>query len=112
MSTLAAPPSLPPIVYPESDGLPMAENTLQYQWIVTIVGGLRHLFDDDPDVFVAGDLFWYPVEGHPEIRLAPDAMVAFGRPWASAAPTASGRRQALRLMSYLRSFRLATVPAK
>jgi Uma2 family endonuclease len=80
MSTLAPPSFRPPIVYPDSDGLPMAENTLQYQWIVTIVTGLRHLFADDPNVFVAGDLFWYPVEGHPEIRLAPDAMAAFGRP--------------------------------
>ena len=58
----------------------MAENTLQFEWIVTIKGGLDHLFDSDPNVFVAGDLFWYPVEGHPEIRVAPDAMVAFGRP--------------------------------
>src|SRR5580698_331608 len=80
MSTLAAPLSRPPVIYPDSDGMPMAENTLQYQWIVTIVGGLRHLFDADPNVFVAGDLFWYPVEGHPEIRLAPDALVAIGRP--------------------------------
>jgi Uma2 family endonuclease len=80
MSTLAIPPSRTPIEYPDSDGLPMAENTLQYEWIVTIVGGLRYLFDDDPNVFVAGDLFWYPVEGHPEIRLAPDGLVAFGRP--------------------------------
>jgi Uma2 family endonuclease len=58
----------------------MAENTLQYQWIVTITGGLDDLFAGDPAVFVAGDLFWYPVEGHPEIRMAPDTMVAFGRP--------------------------------
>jgi hypothetical protein len=29
---------------------------------------------------VAGDLLWYPVEGHPEIRQAPDALVVFGRP--------------------------------
>ena len=32
-----------------------------------------------PD-FVAGDLLWYPVEGHPEIRVAPDVLVAMGRP--------------------------------
>ncbi|NBD31803.1 MAG: hypothetical protein GVY17_02220, partial [Cyanobacteria bacterium] len=25
-------------------------------------------------------LLWYPVEGHPEIRVAPDAMVVLGRP--------------------------------
>jgi Uma2 family endonuclease len=38
------------------------------------------LFANDPDVFVAGDLLWYPVEGNNTIRRAPDAMVAFGRP--------------------------------
>ncbi len=69
-----------PIVYPESDGQPMADNTLQFQWIVTIKENLDALYRDDPDVFVAGDLLWYPVEGHPEIRRAPDAMVVFGRP--------------------------------
>jgi Uma2 family endonuclease len=58
----------------------MADNTLQFRWIVTIQGGLDELYRDRPDVFVAGDLLWYPVEGHPEIRQAPDAMVVFGRP--------------------------------
>ena len=43
-------------------------------------GGLDALFRDDPDVFVAGDLLWYPVEGDPKTRIAPDAMVVFGRP--------------------------------
>ena len=66
--------------YPHTDGKPMAEDTTQYQWIVTIVEGIRELFAPDPDVFVAGDLFWYPVEGHAEIRTAPDALVVFGRP--------------------------------
>ena len=33
-----------------------------------------------PAVFVAGDLLWYPVEGSPKIRNAPDVMVAIGRP--------------------------------
>lgn len=80
MSTLAVPSSRPPVIYPESDGQPIAENTLQYQWIVTITGGLEHLFTDDPNVFVAADLFWYPVEGRPDIRIAPDTLVAFGRP--------------------------------
>ena len=59
----------------------MSDNTLQFQWIVTIKGGLEALFRDDPDVFVAGDLLWYPSRGRrPEIRTAPDALVAFGRP--------------------------------
>jgi len=75
--------SLPPksqIVYPEDDGEPMAENTVQFRWIVTVKEGLERVFRDRPDVFVAGDLLWYPVEGHPETRQAPDAMVVFGRP--------------------------------
>jgi Uma2 family endonuclease len=70
----------PAIVYPDSDGLPMADNTVQFRYIATIQGGIDALFRDDPNVFVAGDLFWYPVEGHPETRVAPDVLVAFGRP--------------------------------
>lgn len=68
------------IEYPSSDGQPMSDNTLQFRWIVTIEGGLDALYSDNPNVFVAGDLLWYPVQGKPTIRMAPDAMVAFGRP--------------------------------
>ncbi|MEZ5582921.1 MAG: Uma2 family endonuclease [Candidatus Competibacteraceae bacterium] len=68
------------IIYPDSDGKPMADNTKQFQWIVTIEGGLEALFADRADVFVAGDLLWYPVEGDNKTRAAPDAMVVFGRP--------------------------------
>lgn len=68
------------IIYPESDGKPMADNTRQFQWIARIKGGLDALFRDDPSVFVAGDLLWYPVEGRPDIRVAPDVLTAFGRP--------------------------------
>jgi Uma2 family endonuclease len=69
-----------PILYPESDGLPIADYTRQFEYIATIKGGLDGVFKDDPNVFVAGDLFWYPVEGDPTIRAAPDTLVAFGRP--------------------------------
>jgi Uma2 family endonuclease len=68
------------LIYPDSDGKPMADNTKQFRWIVTIKENLELLFADNPDVFVAGDLFWYPVEGNSAIRQAPDVMVAFGRP--------------------------------
>ena len=70
----------PAILYPDSDGKPMADNTLQFRWIVTIKEGLDWVFQDQAEVFVAGDLLWYPVEGKPAICQAPDAMVAFGRP--------------------------------
>jgi len=68
------------IIYPDSDGKPMADNTKQFEWIVTVVGGLQAVFADNPNVFVAGDLLWYPVEGDNKTRIAPDALVAFGRP--------------------------------
>lgn len=68
------------IDYPSSDGKPMADNTLQFKWIVIIKENLERVFRDDPNVFIAGDLLWYPVEGEPNIVRAPDAMVAFGRP--------------------------------
>lgn len=75
------PPPIPAAIdYPETDGLPMAENTRQFRWIVTIKEGLQFLFRDRNDVFVAGDLFWYPIQGRTEVRVAPDALVVFGRP--------------------------------
>lgn len=68
------------VIYPESDGQPMADNTKQFRWIVTLQGGLDALFKDNANVFVAGDLLWYPVEGDNTIRKAPDVIVVFGRP--------------------------------
>ena len=68
------------ILYPDSDGEPMANNTEHYELIASTKYGLERLFHDRDDVFVAADLFWYPVEGNPKIVLAPDVMVAFGRP--------------------------------
>ncbi|MCY7323897.1 MAG: Uma2 family endonuclease [Phormidesmis sp. CAN_BIN36] len=68
------------IVYPDSDGLPMSDNTRQFEYIVYIKKGVDWLFGDNPQVFVGGDLLWYPVEGNNKLRQAPDVMVAFGRP--------------------------------
>ncbi len=63
--------------YPSSDGKPMAENTEQARWIILLGENMRLCLPDD---FVASDLLWYPVHGHPEICSAPDLLVAIGRP--------------------------------
>jgi Uma2 family endonuclease len=68
------------IIYPDSDGQPMADNTKQFRWIVTVKENLENLFANESNVFVAGDLLWYPVQGDNKTRQAPDVMVAFGRP--------------------------------
>lgn len=70
----------PDIIYPDSDGQPMADNTQQFELIVWIKENLELLFANDPNIFVAGDLLWYPVEGNNTLRQAPDVMVALGRP--------------------------------
>ena len=74
------PPSQPAVIYPDSDGKLMADNTKQFRWIVVIQQNLEWLFADNPNVFVAGDLLWYPVEGDNKKRTAPDVMVVLGRP--------------------------------
>jgi Uma2 family endonuclease len=68
------------VLYPDSDGQPMSDNTLQFGWIVKLKEGCEALFKDNPTVFVAGDLLWYPIEGDNKTRRAPDVMVVFGRP--------------------------------
>jgi len=68
------------ILYPDSDGQLMADNTKQFRWIVVIKENLEIWFAAVADVFVAGDLLWYPVEGNNKLRQAPDVMVVLGRP--------------------------------
>lgn len=68
------------IIYPDSDGRPMSDNTVQFDLLTTIKYNLDWLLADNETVFVAGDLLWYPVEGNNKLRQAPDVMVVFGRP--------------------------------
>lgn len=76
----ASPTLTPEVFYPESDGEPMADNTEQFDWTVLIKEGLEWLYIECVDIFVAGNLLWYPVEGNNKIRIAPDVLVAIGRP--------------------------------
>jgi Uma2 family endonuclease len=70
----------PAVFYPDSDRDLIAKNTIQYQHIIAIQVGLDAMFANNPDVFVAADLLWYPVEGRPDIKNTLDVMVAYGRP--------------------------------
>lgn len=68
------------LLFPDSDGQPLADNTEQYEWIVKIKENLEIIFVDNPNVFIAGDLLWYPLKSTLVGPVAPDVMVAFGRP--------------------------------
>ncbi len=74
-------PAIPQVLYPDSDGKPMADNTIQYRWIVRLATNLKWLLKDQT-AFVAGDLLWHPVqvEVPPAPSQAPDVMVVMGRP--------------------------------
>ncbi len=78
MVTQSLPKTDTEIIYPQSDGQPMADNTIQFRWITVIYYNLAWMFAKNPHVFVAGDLLWYPVEGNNQLRQAPDIMVVFG----------------------------------
>jgi Uma2 family endonuclease len=63
------------LLYPCSDGKPMAESLEQGRAIRYLIAGLEEVFVDREGVLVAGDFFWYPVEDRPDIVVAPDVAV-------------------------------------
>src|SRR5262245_46512708 len=62
------------IKYPTRDGKPMAESDGHRDWMVTNISRLQRFFAGRK-VYVSGNLLIYYVEGHPRIRVAPDAFV-------------------------------------
>jgi Uma2 family endonuclease len=70
----------PDLLFPDSDGKPIAENTEHYRWMVLIKENLEILFANNDRVFIAGDLLWYPIRSQLVAPTAPDVMVIFGRP--------------------------------
>ena len=76
----------PPVVllkavyYPESDGKPIAETDTHRDVMVYLIEALQDFFRDDPQVYVAGNLFVYYEEGDPAQVVAPDVFVVKGVP--------------------------------
>ena len=68
----------PPIVYPESDGEPLAETEVHILAIVDFIATLRFHYRARPDTYVIGNMFLYYEEGNPKARKAPDLMVVKG----------------------------------
>ncbi len=66
------------VFYRERDGKPMAETPVHQEVMIELIVGLRDWFADDPQVYVAGNLFVYFVEGHPTHNVSPDVMVVRG----------------------------------
>jgi Uma2 family endonuclease len=77
---MAAIPLKQEIFYPESDGQPMGETDVHRAEIMNLIAALEQRYRDAVDVYVAGDLLLYYVEGNPARRVCPDVFVTFGIP--------------------------------
>lgn len=63
------------VVYPESDGKPMAETEAHILLMVTLIATLRNHFAARGNVYVIGNMFLYYQQGDPKACVAPDVMV-------------------------------------
>ena len=66
----------PEIIYPSSDGEPLAE-TQQHASAILNTFGLLRLYLQNQQAVVFADQFLYYIEGNPRARVAPDVMVVF-----------------------------------
>ena len=67
-----------PVVYPGSDGKPLAETETHFLAIAAFVALLRRFFANRSDVYAHGCNFIYYEEGNNKARFSPDAYVVFG----------------------------------
>ena len=68
----------PTVVYPESDGKPMAETEYHRDIMIDFIQMLKHHFRDVNDAYVSGNLMMYYEEGNIRKSVSPDVFVVFG----------------------------------
>lgn len=68
------------IIYPDSNGEPMADTDAQYQAIVDTRFGLEQYYRDESHIYIGADLLVYYEKGDPTKSVAPDVFVSFGVP--------------------------------
>lgn len=70
--------SAPTMIYPESDGKPMAETDVHRKLMMDFIQMLEDHFQNDQDVYVSGNLLMYYQEGDPRKVISPDVFVVLG----------------------------------
>lgn len=68
------------IVYPESDGQPMAETDVHRDEMIDLIKVLDDRYVNDQDVYVSGNLLLYYEEGNPSAVVSPDVFLVRGVP--------------------------------
>jgi Uma2 family endonuclease len=66
--------------YPTSDGKPMAETDWHRDLMAELISILKRHFENQPRVYVSGNLLVYYVPGNRRRRVAPDVFVVRGVP--------------------------------
>jgi Uma2 family endonuclease len=64
--------------YPSSDGKPVGETDFHILALMYLRYALQYYFRDQPDTYVATDMFLYYVQGDPSANKAPDVMIVKG----------------------------------
>ena len=70
----------PTLVYPESDGKPMAEMPKHQQVMIDCMDIIRRHFREVPDVYIGGNMLLYYEEGNPRKSISPDVFMVRGVP--------------------------------
>jgi Uma2 family endonuclease len=68
------------LLYPTSDGKPMAETEKHVIQLAQLLGCLRTYFASEPEVYVSGNNMMYYEEGNPRKKVSPDIYVTLGIP--------------------------------
>ena len=68
----------PTLVYPESDGEPMAETPRHQQVMIDCMDILRSHFHGFADVYIGGNMLLYYEEGNPRKSVSPDVFMVRG----------------------------------
>lgn len=79
MTTLLPQSQTSEIVYPSSDGEPLAETSVHVDAIINTVVALRQYLTGRDAIVLADQLLYY-AQGLPRVRVAPDVMVVFDVP--------------------------------
>ncbi|HET9210895.1 MAG TPA: Uma2 family endonuclease [Thermoanaerobaculia bacterium] len=77
---MAAIPLQQDVEYPYSDGQPMAESDVHRKEMLDLIAALDRRYREEPEVYVAGNLFLYYRKGDPRSVVAPDVFLVRGVP--------------------------------
>lgn len=68
------------VIYPESDGKPMAETDVHIDQIIDLRKALQAYYRDNPNVYISGNIFIYYLENDTREQVSPNLFVVKGVP--------------------------------